>query len=128
MQEPKMVLLVDDDTRNIFALSAVLKTKGYAIVSASSVVEALGILQSQTGVGIILLDMMLPGMDGYEAIGLLKGDERLQHIPIVTVTAQAMTGDRERCLSAGADEYLPKPVDVDALIRLLQKFLNGKEV
>jgi CheY-like chemotaxis protein len=126
MQTPKTVLLVDDDGRNIFALSAVLKSRGYSVLSASSVVEAMGILQAQPDVGLLLLDVMMPGMDGYEAMTLLKGDEALHHIPIIDVTAQAMSGDRERCLEAGADEYLSKPVDVDALTHLLHKFLNGK--
>lgn len=124
MTDRQTILLVDDDARNIFALSAVLKTKGYAVVSAASVVEALGLLQERR-IGIILLDMMMPGMDGYEAIPLFKQDDRLRNVPVIAVTAQAMAGDRERCLAAGADDYLPKPVDVDALLDRLGRYLNG---
>ena len=68
---------------------------------------------------IILLDMMMPDMDGYEALGILKTDERYHHLPVIAVTAQAMCGDREKCVAAGADDYLSKPVDIDALMEML---------
>lgn len=124
MTNHKTILIVDDDRRNIFALSAVLKAKGYQTVAASSMVEAFGVLDNQQNIGIILLDMMMPGMDGYEAIPKIKEEERFCRLPVIAVTAQAMTGDKERCLAAGADAYLPKPVDVDALTELLQRYLK----
>lgn len=120
---PKKILIVDDDNRNIFALSAVLKAKGYPTLSAANMVEAFALLEGDPAVGLILLDMMMPGMDGYEAAQLLKGDNRFAELPLVAVTAQAMAGDREKCLAAGADDYLPKPVDVDKLVALLQRYL-----
>ena len=120
----KKVLIVDDDNRNIFALSAVLRSKGYHCVSSGEVSGAVEILKSVTGIGIILMDMMMPDMDGYEAIPRIKNLEDGENIPIIAVTAQAMVGDRERCLAAGADGYIAKPVDVDALINLLQQHIG----
>jgi len=120
----KKVLIVDDDSRNIFALVAVLRSKGYECSSAINVPEALGILEADTGIGIILMDMMMPDMDGYEAIPRIKSMARGQSLPVIAVTAQAMKGDRERCLAAGADGYIAKPVDVDALVSLLQQYIG----
>jgi two-component system cell cycle response regulator DivK len=120
----KTILIVDDDQRNIFALSALLKANRYTVASATGMEEATALLKEPKGVGIILMDMMMPGMDGYEAVRMLKGEERYKHIPVVAVTAQAMPGDREKCLAAGADDYLSKPVDVDRLIALLNQFLK----
>lgn len=117
----KTILIIDDDSRNIFALSAVLKAKGFTTISASNMVEAFSLLDGNTFVGIILMDMMMPGMDGYEAMRHLKSENEYGRIPIIAVTAQAMAGDREKCLAAGADDYISKPVDIDALIELLKK-------
>lgn len=119
----KTVLIIDDDSRNIFALSAVLKAKGFVTLSASDMTEAFGLLQS-TEVGVILMDMMMPGMDGYEAIPRLKNESRYKDIPVIAVTAQAMSGDREKCLAAGASDYVSKPVDVDKLVGLLNDYLK----
>ena len=120
----KSVLIIDDDSRNIFALSAVLKARGFATLSATGMDEAFSLLQGSTGVGIILIDMMMPGMDGYEAIPRLKSENRYKDIPVIAVTAQAMAGDREKCLAAGADDYVSKPVDVDKLVGLLNDYLK----
>lgn len=120
---PKKILIVDDDNRNIFALSAILKAKGYPCLSAANMVEAFAALESDPDVGLILLDMMMPGMDGYEAASLLKADDRFSDIALIAVTAQAMAGDREKCLAAGANDYVPKPVDIDKLVALLQKYM-----
>jgi len=120
----KKILIVDDDTRNIFALSAVLRSKGYHCVSSGNVSDAVEILRSGTGIGIILMDMMMPEMDGYEAIPRIKNLEDGQNIPIIAVTAQAMMGDKERCLAAGADGYIAKPVDVDLLMTLLKQYVG----
>ncbi|MHA4845450.1 response regulator [Flavitalea antarctica] len=118
------VLIVDDDNRNIFALSAVLRAKGYHCLSALNVRDAVELVKTDSGIGIILIDMMMPDMDGYEAIPRLKNLERGETIPIIAVTAQAMVGDRERCLAAGADGYVAKPVDVDALLKLLKQYVG----
>lgn len=119
----KKILIVDDDPRNTFALSAVLKAQGYQPLSVGSMQEAFSLLE-QEPVGIILMDMMMPGMDGYEAIPALRARESFRQLPIIAVTAQAMTGDREKCLAAGADDYVSKPIDVTVLLEKLTRYLN----
>ena len=120
----KSILIVDDDTRNTFALSAVLKTKGYKTFISSNMVEAFALLESEKEIGIILLDMMIPGMDGYDAMPVIRSTEAYKHLPLIAVTAQAMPGDREKCIAAGADDYIAKPVDVDLLLNILDKYLK----
>ena len=120
----KKILIIDDDPRNIFALSAVLKSYGYTIVSASNMSEAFAVLEKDRSIAVILLDMMMPDMDGYQAIPILRGSEATRHIPIISVTAQAMAGDCEKCLAAGADGYISKPVDVAQLFDLLQQYFK----
>ena len=123
MPSNEHILIVDDDTRNIFALSAVLKSRGYSCLSANNVSDALTFLEERKDIGVILLDMMMPEMDGYEAIPLVKEIDDLKKIPIIAVTAQAMMGDKERCLEAGADGYISKPVNVDELVAMLKRYL-----
>jgi two-component system, cell cycle response regulator DivK len=113
------VLIIDDDSKNIFALTATLKTRKLDTVSAHGAREGIDLLQSDPGIRVVLLDMMMPGMDGYEAIKEIRSDVRYRHLPVIAVTAQAMAGDKEKCLAAGADHYIPKPIDVDALMQLL---------
>ena len=120
MNEPESILLIDDDSRNIFALTAVLKAKGYHVISATSAQEGIAALRQNKGIKVVLMDMMMPDMDGYEAIGIIKNDAALKEKKVIAVTAQAMVGDREKCLQAGADDYVSKPVDVDLLLHLLQ--------
>lgn len=121
----KPVLIIDDDRRNTFALSAVLKARGYTIIVANNMVEAFAVLESPANeIGIILLDMMMPGMDGYEAMHILKSINDYKNITVVAVTAQAMPGDKEKCIEAGADDYLSKPVDVDMLVKILEESLK----
>lgn len=122
--EQKKILIIDDDARNIFALTAVLRSRGYSCLSASGMKEAFAILQREKNISIILLDMMMPDMDGYEALPIMKGDRTISHIPVIAVTAQAMVGDKERCLQAGADGYVSKPVNVDELMPLLQQHIQ----
>lgn len=81
-------------------------------------------VQNNTSIGIILMDVMMPGMDGYDATTFLKTDKRFSGIPIIAVTAQAMIGDKEKCLAAGAADYISKPVDIDKLVALLKEYLN----
>lgn len=116
--DKKKVLIIDDDARNIFALSAVLKARSFECLSCSSAEEALVLLQGEQTVDFILIDMMMPEMDGYEAIPLIKKIPSRHSIPVIAVTAQAMVGDREKCLRAGADGYISKPVDIDKLLML----------
>lgn len=120
MNEQESILLIDDDSRNIFALTAVLKAKGYHVISATSAQEGIATLRQNKGIKVVLMDMMMPDMDGYEAIGIIKNDAALKEKKVIAVTAQAMVGDREKCLQAGADNYVSKPVDVDLLLHLLQ--------
>jgi two-component system, cell cycle response regulator DivK len=117
------ILIIDDDSTNVFALSEVLKSKKYNCVSSVSAHEGLRILSANKNISVVLMDMMMPGMDGYEAIGKMKEIDEFKNIPVIAVTAQAMVGDRERCLQAGADGYISKPVNVDELVRLLNKLI-----
>lgn len=117
----KRVLIIDDDARNIFALSATLRAKSYDCISCSGAPEALELLKTENNIDAILIDMMMPEMDGYEAIPLIKGLDNQKNTPIFAVTAQAMVGDKEKCLRAGANEYISKPINVDQLLQLLGK-------
>lgn len=117
----KKILVVDDDARNIFALTATLKAKSYDCVSRQGAMEALALLETEENIDAILIDMMMPEMDGYEAIPKIKDINKRKTTPIFAVTAQAMVGDREKCLEAGADFYISKPIDVDQLLALLSK-------
>ena len=117
--EKKKILIVDDDARNIFALTATLKAKSFDCLSCQGAAEALRLLESDTQIDAVLMDMMMPDMDGYEAIPLIKQIPGRAGTPVIAVTAQAMVGDREKCLAAGADGYISKPVDVDKLLLIL---------
>lgn len=119
----KKILIVDDDNRNIFALSAVLKAKGYQCISATGAEEGIELLLNNDGIVVVLMDMMMPGMDGYEAMAKMNGRTELKDIPVIAVTAQAMLGDRERCLNAGAVGYISKPINVEELIKLLNQYV-----
>ena len=120
----KTILIIDDDARNIFALSAVLKARGFICLSALTAREGLEMLEENDAINIVLLDIMMPEMDGYEAVGIIRNNRKLFGMPVIAVTAQAMVGDKEKTLQAGASAYISKPVDVDELLKLLHKFLN----
>ncbi|MES2701197.1 MAG: response regulator [Bacteroidota bacterium] len=113
---PGKVLIIDDDNRNIFALVATLRAKGYSCITATSAAQGIAFLSEVSDISIVLLDMMMPEMDGYEALPKIKRQHR---VPVIAVTAQAMVGDREKCLAAGADDYISKPIDVDRLLGVL---------
>lgn len=115
-------MIIDDDTRNIFALSAVLKAKQFDCLTAMSAPEGIELLHSNKNIAIVLMDMMMPDMDGYEAIRIIKMDSAIAHIPIIAVTAQAMQGDEAKVLAGGADAYVSKPVDIDKLLKVLSQF------
>ncbi|MFC4211710.1 PleD family two-component system response regulator [Pedobacter lithocola] len=117
----KLVLIIDDDNRNIFALKAVLKAKGFECLSALSAQDGLSIMQENKKVSVVLMDMMMPEMDGYQAMAVMKQSEELRNIPVLAVTAQAMVGDKERCLLAGAAGYVSKPINVDELLLQIEK-------
>lgn len=119
----KKILVIDDDTRNVFALNLVLKSKGYTLVSASDGPSGIRMAEQDTEIAVVLLDMMMPEMDGYEVISVIRSKPTIAKLPLIAVTAQAMAGDREKCLEAGADEYISKPVDVDQMVDLLKKYI-----
>lgn len=115
------LLIVDDDPTNIFALTAVLRSRGWETWSVTNALAGLQLLEEQTGFNAVLLDMMMPGTDGYEMIGLIRERESIKDLPVIAVTAQAMKDDREKCLNAGANDYISKPIDVDQLFTILKK-------
>jgi HAMP domain-containing protein/CheY-like chemotaxis protein/signal transduction histidine kinase len=120
----KKVLVVDDDVRNIFALSSVLERRGMDVITAGTGREAVAKLDSTPGVAIVLMDIMMPEMDGYETMRVIRQNVALQRLPIIALTAKAMKGDREKCLEAGASEYLAKPVNTEQLLSSLRMWLH----
>ncbi|GAA6152289.1 response regulator [Pseudoteredinibacter isoporae] len=121
--EGRSVLLVDDDMRNTFALAKVLRKKGLLVHLAPGGHEALALLEEEESIELVLMDIMMPQMDGYEAIRRIRRMEGLDTMPVIALTANAMKGDREKCLQAGANDYLSKPVDIDRLLSLIQSCL-----
>jgi CheY-like chemotaxis protein len=119
----KRVLIVDDDIRNIYAVSSILGDKDMVIITAENGRDALDALQKDPKVDLILMDIMMPEMDGYEAIGKIRQQKEFKNVPIIALTAKAMKGDRQKCIDAGANDYLSKPVDVDKLLSLLRVWL-----
>jgi HAMP domain-containing protein/CheY-like chemotaxis protein/signal transduction histidine kinase len=120
----KRVLVVDDDVRNIFALSSVLERRGMVVLTATTGREAIARLESTPDVAIVLMDVMMPEMDGYETMQAIRKNTQLRRLPIIALTAKAMKGDREKCLEAGASEYLAKPVNTDQLLSALRMWLH----
>lgn len=117
----KKILIVDDDPRNIFALKLTLKSKGYLVESSVSGKEAISVLKNNEDIKVVLMDMMMPDMDGYQTIKIIRETESIKNSTVLAVTAQAMPEDREKCLNAGADDYVTKPINVDVLISLIEK-------
>ena len=122
----KRLLIVDDDSRNIFALTHTLRVKSYDCLSCTSAEEALKLLKSDEEIDAVLLDMMMPNMDGYETAEKIRSNPKFLNLAVIAVTAKAMTGDREKCIKAGASDYITKPVDVDQLLSLLRVWLYDK--
>ena len=123
----KKVLIVDDDVRNIYALANVLEDAGMSVVFAENGREGIEVLQATPGVGIVLMDVMMPEMDGYETMRHIRAIEQYKSLPILALTAKAMKGDREKCLAAGASDYVTKPVDPDQLLSLMRVWLYSNE-
>ena len=119
----KTVLIVDDDERNRFALSSYLDTLDMNVITANDGAAAMGLLRSGKTIDLILLDIMMPVMDGFEMLRILREDALLKHIPVIAVTAKAMKGDDARCLEAGASDYIPKPIDLNIFIKKMAKWL-----
>ena len=118
----KRILIIDDDNRNIFALNATLRAKGFDSVSCTRAKDGLNLLKSDEKIDAVLMDMMMPEMDGYQAIPEIKLIKKRAGVPVIAVTAQAMQGDKEKCLRAGADGYISKPINVDTLLEVLAQF------
>jgi CheY-like chemotaxis protein len=118
----KQVLVVDDDVRNIFALSSVLERRGMRVLSAQTGHEAIALLDAKPDV--VLMDIMMPKMDGYQTMREIRQQPVYQRLPIIALTAKAMKGDREKCLEAGASDYLAKPVNTEQLLSALRMWLH----
>jgi CheY-like chemotaxis protein len=119
----KKVLIVDDDIRNIFAITSVLERHDMAIVPAETGRAAINILQSTPDIDIVLMDIMMPEMDGHDTMRAIRKLPQFKNLPIVAVTAKAMKGDREKCIESGAWDYLSKPIDSEQMIRVLRAWL-----
>ena len=120
----RKVLLVDDDSRNIFALSSVLERRGMQVLTATTGSEAIDLVESTSDLAIVLMDIMMPEMDGYQTIEKIRERPAYRRLPIIALTAKAMKGDREKCLEAGASDYLAKPVNTEQLLSSLRMWLH----
>jgi CheY-like chemotaxis protein len=119
----KKILIVDDDARNVFALVTVLEDKDMEVVVCKNWQEGLRLLEKHPDVSLVLMDIMMPEMDGYEAIHHIRAQARYRKLPIIALTAKAMKGDKAKCIEVGANDYLAKPVDTDKLISLMRVWL-----
>lgn len=122
----KKVLVVDDDMRNVFALSAMLESNKMQVIAAGDGREALEQLRRNRGVDLVLMDIMMPEMDGYEAMQQIRKEMKLTELPIIALTAKAMAGDRDKCIAAGASDYITKPVDMQKLLSLMRVWLSAR--
>ena len=120
----RTVLIVDDDIRNIFAMTSVLERHDMRVLSAETGREAIATLETKEGIDVVLMDIMMPDMDGYDTMRAIRKVPRLRSLPIIAVTAKAMKGDREKTLEAGAWDYLAKPVDADNMLSVLRAWLH----
>ena len=120
----RTVLVVDDDVRNIFALSSVLERRGMRVLTATTGNEAIKHIESNPDIAIVLMDIMMPEMDGYETMRQIRRQPEFRTLPILALTAKAMKGDREKCLDAGASDYLAKPVNTEQLLSALRSWLH----
>ena len=121
----KKVLLVDDDMRNVFALNKVLKEKGFEITKAENGIVALDALNKQPNIDIVLMDIMMPEMDGYECMKKIREQKHFKDLPVIALTAKAMKEDRQKCIDAGANDYITKPVDIERLLSLMRIWINN---
>jgi CheY-like chemotaxis protein len=121
---PRKILVVDDDVRNVFAMSSALEGKGLEVIYAENGRRALEALRQTPDIGVILMDIMMPEMDGFEAIKAIRADSRYKAAPIIAVTAKALKEDRERCIRAGASDYLPKPIDTVRLLEAIDVWVH----
>jgi CheY-like chemotaxis protein len=120
----RTVLLIDDDARNIFALSSVLERRGMRVLTATTGSEAIALVETTPDLAIVLMDIMMPEMDGYQTIRVIRKKPAFRRLPIIALTAKAMKGDREKCMEAGASDYLAKPVNTEQLLSALRMWLH----
>jgi len=123
----KKILIIDDDIRNIFATTSILERHNMTVLHAESGATGIDLLKTTAGISAVLMDIMMPEMDGYEAIHAIRQNPRFRNLPIIALTAKAMKGDREKCLDAGASDYITKPFDHDQLFSLLRVYLADYE-
>jgi CheY-like chemotaxis protein len=121
----RKVLVVDDDPRNVFAIGGVLEQHGVNVLGAENGLDAIEILKQSPDTDAVLMDIMMPGLDGYDTMRIIRGIAYFRTLPIIAVTARAMHGDREKCLEAGASDYIAKPVDIDVLLDMLQSWCRA---
>ncbi len=119
----KHVLIVDDDVRNIFSLTSVLEDHGMRVSFAENGRDALATLDATPGIDLVLMDVMMPEMDGYDTTRAIRERQQFRSLPIIALTAKAMKGDREKCIAAGASDYITKPVDTEQLLSLMRVWL-----
>jgi CheY-like chemotaxis protein len=119
----KKILIVDDDVRNVFALTSVLESHGMEVMYAENGEEGIDLLQRHPEIDLVLMDIMMPGMDGYETMRAIRSEEGFKQLPIISLTAKAMKGDREKSIASGASDYITKPVDTDQLLSLMRVWL-----
>lgn len=125
----KKVLVVDDDVRNIFALTSLLEDHHLQVVHAENGRAGIEVLQKTPNIDLVLMDIMMPGMDGYETIRAIRQLTSFRSVPIIALTAKAMKGDRAKCIDAGASDYITKPVDLDQLFSVLRVWISyGREM
>ncbi|MFY9555449.1 MAG: response regulator, partial [Blastocatellia bacterium] len=123
----KKVLIVDDDVRNIFALSSTLESYQMEVLYAENGREGISLLLQTPDIDVVLMDVMMPEMDGYETMQAIRDIDRFASLPIIALTAKAMKADREKCIEAGASDYISKPLDIDHLLSLLRVWLYGRK-
>jgi len=121
----KKILLVDDDTRNVFALSKILEERGMEIIKAENGKVALEFLNIQSNIDLVLMDIMMPEMDGYDAMKQIRSQEKFKSLPVIALTAKAMKDDKQKCIDAGANDYITKPIDVERLLSLMRVWLSN---
>jgi CheY-like chemotaxis protein len=120
----RKVLVVDDDIRNVFALNSLLERHDMQVINASNGYEAIDLLEKSEDLSLVLMDVMMPEMDGYETMRRIRNKPQFKLLPIIALTAKAMKGDREKCLEAGASDYVAKPVNSDQLLSLVRMWLR----
>ena len=121
----KKVLVVDDDMRNIFALTTLLENQHMEVVTATNGRDAIALVEHTEDLSLVLMDIMMPEMDGYETMRQIRGAPQFRNLPILALTVKAMKGDREKCLDAGAIDYISKPVNTDQLLSLIRARTSG---